>query len=121
MQDSFSLPALSGGHADLRLRSPSWSGVLGGLGGKVKSWFYVRQPGLGSCRAPKDKGVSLQDCLRRYCAPEYLTGKAPAALSYFQSCLLNLEDQYYCERCKRKIDCEKRMVFKATRSISDIL
>ncbi|CAJ1451868.1 unnamed protein product [Effrenium voratum] len=64
------------------LRSSSWSGVLGGLG-KVKSWFY-------------DKGVSLSDCLRRYCAPEYLTGK----------------DQYFCERCKRKNDCEKRIVFK---------
>eukprot|EP00440_Ansanella_granifera_P034371 gb/GFBE01037289.1/.p1 GENE.gb/GFBE01037289.1/~~gb/GFBE01037289.1/.p1 ORF type:complete len:956 (+),score=124.88 gb/GFBE01037289.1/:1-2868(+) len=66
------------------LRSTSsWSGVLGGLGGKVKSWFY-------------DKGVDVSDCLRRHCAPEYLTGK----------------DQYECERCKRKNDCEKRIAFK---------
>ncbi|CAE7349073.1 usp33 [Symbiodinium natans] len=65
------------------LRSSSWSGVLNSVGGKVKSWFY-------------DKGVHLTDCLRRYCAPEYLGGK----------------DQYFCERCKRKNDCEKRMVFK---------
>ncbi|CAE8632895.1 unnamed protein product, partial [Polarella glacialis] len=43
-----------------------------------------------------DKGVDVSDCLRRYCAPEYLTGK----------------DQYYCERCKRKNDCEKKMAFK---------
>lgn len=80
-----SLPAGSPGHLQPQsagLRSSSWSGVLGGLG-KVKSWFY-------------DKGVSLNDCLRRYCAPEYLSGK----------------DQYYCERCKKKNDCEKRMVFK---------
>jgi len=53
------------------------------LGGKVKSLFF-------------DKGVSLNDCLRRYCAPEYLTGK----------------EQYHCERCKRKNDCEKRILFK---------
>eukprot|EP00930_Biecheleria_cincta_P101498 TRINITY_DN9314_c0_g1_i1.p1 TRINITY_DN9314_c0_g1~~TRINITY_DN9314_c0_g1_i1.p1 ORF type:complete len:920 (-),score=147.92 TRINITY_DN9314_c0_g1_i1:275-2944(-) len=63
--------------------SASWSGVFGGLGGKVKSWFY-------------DKGADVSDCLRRYCSPEYLVGR----------------DQYYCERCKRKNDCEKRMVFK---------
>eukprot|EP00931_Biecheleriopsis_adriatica_P016955 TRINITY_DN12332_c0_g1_i1.p1 TRINITY_DN12332_c0_g1~~TRINITY_DN12332_c0_g1_i1.p1 ORF type:complete len:474 (-),score=83.52 TRINITY_DN12332_c0_g1_i1:140-1438(-) len=70
------------GSGGLRAAS-SWSGVLGGLGGKVKSWFY-------------DKGVDVSDCLRRYCAPEYLTGK----------------DQFFCERCKRKHDCEKRLVFK---------
>lgn len=81
-----SLPATSPAHlpsGSVGVRSSSWSGVLGGLGSKVKSWFY-------------DKGVSLTDCLKRYCAPEYLTGK----------------EQYYCERCKRKIDCEKRILFK---------
>lgn len=86
------------------LRSSSWSGVLGGLGGKVKSLFFVRGPQMQCCwvgwstgglqgfseggwvgpavelslfDGAQDKGVSLNDCLRRYCAPEYLTGKVP--------------------------------------------
>lgn len=61
----------------------SWSSVLGGLGGKVKGWFV-------------DKGVEVQDCIRKYCAPELLAGK----------------DKVFCERCKRKNDCEKRIGFK---------
>mmetsp|Transcript_76576 Transcript_76576/g.212705 ORF Transcript_76576/g.212705 Transcript_76576/m.212705 type:complete len:935 (+) Transcript_76576:86-2890(+) len=63
--------------------SPTWTGVLSGLPGKVKSWFY-------------DKGVEVTDCLRKHCAPEYLTGK----------------DKYFCEHCKRKNDCEKKIAFK---------
>lgn len=49
----------------------------------MKSWFY-------------DKGVEVTDCLRKFCAVEYLTGK----------------DKYFCEHCKRKTDGEKRMLFK---------
>mmetsp|Transcript_93927 Transcript_93927/g.242689 ORF Transcript_93927/g.242689 Transcript_93927/m.242689 type:complete len:1098 (-) Transcript_93927:450-3743(-) len=66
-----------------QMRGPTWTGMLSGFPGKVKSWFY-------------DKGVEITDCLRKYCAPEYLTGK----------------DKYFCEHCKRKNDCEKRIVFK---------
>jgi hypothetical protein len=62
---------------------PSWTGVFGGLPGKVKSWFY-------------DKGVEVSDCLRKHCAPELLSGK----------------DRYFCEHCKRKCDCEKKIAFK---------
>lgn len=58
----------------------SW---LSSLTGKVKSMVY-------------DKGVEIQDCLRKYCAPEQLSGR----------------DQYFCESCKRKNDCEKRIRFK---------
>lgn len=58
-------------------------GMFGGLPGKVKGWFL-------------DKGVDITDCLRKYCAPEYLTGK----------------DKVFCERCKRKNDAEKRIFFK---------
>merc|ERR1740123_956541 len=57
--------------------------MISGLPGKVKGWFY-------------DKGVEITECLRKYSAPEYLTGK----------------DKYYCEHCKQKNDCEKRIVFK---------
>eukprot|EP00929_Paragymnodinium_shiwhaense_P033614 TRINITY_DN18429_c0_g1_i1.p1 TRINITY_DN18429_c0_g1~~TRINITY_DN18429_c0_g1_i1.p1 ORF type:complete len:924 (+),score=193.05 TRINITY_DN18429_c0_g1_i1:152-2923(+) len=62
---------------------PSWTGVFSGFSGKVKSLFF-------------DKGVELQDCLRKHCAPELLSGK----------------DKYFCEHCKRKNDCEKRMFFQ---------
>jgi len=64
-------------------RGSSWTGMISGLPGKVKGWFY-------------DKGVEITECLRKYSAPEYLTGK----------------DKYYCEHCKQKNDCEKRIVFK---------
>merc|ERR550537_1903632 len=56
--------------------------MFSGFPTKVKGWFY-------------DKGVDVTDCLRKYCAPEVLTGK----------------DKYFCEHCKRKNDCEKRILF----------
>lgn len=62
---------------------PAAAGLFGGFPGKVKGWFY-------------DKGVEVTDCLHKYCAPEYLTGK----------------DKVLCERCKRKNDCTKRIAFK---------
>lgn len=74
VSSSMSVASLSG------LKSLGW---LGNFPGKVKSWFV-------------DKGVDVTDCLRKYCATEYLTGK----------------DQYYCEHCKRKNDCEKRIAFR---------
>mmetsp|Transcript_2570 Transcript_2570/g.5654 ORF Transcript_2570/g.5654 Transcript_2570/m.5654 type:complete len:896 (+) Transcript_2570:110-2797(+) len=73
-------PAGSSPHSSSK--GTSWS-VFSGIPGKVKSWIY-------------DKGVDITDCLQKYCAPEYLSGK----------------DKYYCEHCKRKNDCEKRIVFK---------
>lgn len=115
-------------------------------GGIFISCFQMLSSGkAGNC--PKDKGVSLTDCLKRYCAPEYLTGKDRRhgwdgqgmshhrMLSYFwllhDGCLaaesstsgwgllgrmpaisMSQQEQYYCERCKRKIDCEKRILFK---------
>mmetsp|Transcript_21289 Transcript_21289/g.68944 ORF Transcript_21289/g.68944 Transcript_21289/m.68944 type:complete len:957 (-) Transcript_21289:68-2938(-) len=63
-------------------RGPSWTGILGNVTGKVKSLFY-------------DKGVEVTDCLRKFCAPEYLIGK----------------DKYECEHCKRKTDGERRLAF----------
>jgi ubiquitin carboxyl-terminal hydrolase 20/33 len=65
------------------MRGGTWTGMLGGIPGKVKGWFY-------------DKGVEVTDCVRKYCAPEHLGGK----------------DKYFCEHCKRKNDCEKRLAFK---------
>jgi len=44
----------------------------------VKNWFV-------------DKGVAVTDCLYKFCEPEILTGR----------------DQYLCEKCKIKNDCEK--------------
>lgn len=64
-------------------KGPQWMGMLGNVTGKVKGWFY-------------DKGVELTDCLRKFCAPEYLVGK----------------DKYECEHCKRKTDGERRFAFK---------
>lgn len=58
-------------------------GLFGGLPGKVKGWFV-------------DKGVDITDCLRKYSAPEFLTAR----------------DKVFCEKCKRKNDAEKRIVFK---------
>lgn len=72
------------GSEELSARSGGNSSWTGMLGlGKVKSWFY-------------DKGVDVTDCFRKYCATEYLTGK----------------DKYFCEHCKRKNDCEKRIAFR---------
>lgn len=65
------------------MRGGTWTGMLGGIPGKVKGWFY-------------DNGVEVTDCVRKYCAPEHLGGK----------------DKYFCEHCKRKNDCEKRLAFK---------
>jgi len=64
-------------------KGPQWMGVLGNVTGKVKSWFY-------------DKGVEITDCLRKFCAPEYLVGK----------------DKYECEHCKRKTDGERKFAFR---------
>lgn len=64
-------------------------GISGAPAIEVKSWFYARclvslagqrethARSLRSLdgRRLEDKGVSLNDCLRRYCAPEYLSGK----------------------------------------------
>eukprot|EP00397_Hematodinium_sp_SG-2012_P009501 GEMP01009588.1.p1 GENE.GEMP01009588.1~~GEMP01009588.1.p1 ORF type:complete len:856 (+),score=172.38 GEMP01009588.1:69-2636(+) len=38
-----------------------------------------------------DRGVHISDCLHKFCETEILTGR----------------DQYLCEKCKRKNDCEK--------------
>lgn len=65
------------------LKGPTLAGMLGGIPGRMKGWFY-------------DKGVDITDCLRKYCAPEYLTGK----------------DKYFCEHCKRKTEAEKRIALK---------
>lgn len=64
-------------------KGASWTGMFGNVTGKVKSWFY-------------DKGVEITDCIRKFCAPEYLVGK----------------DKYDCEHCKRKTDGERRFAFK---------
>lgn len=66
-----------------KLNSTSWSGMLSGSLGKVKSWLY-------------DPGIDVVECLRKYCAPEHLTGR----------------DKYHCERCMRKVDGDKRIMFK---------
>jgi len=70
-------------HAAAGRGGGSWNSMFGGFPGKVKGWFL-------------DKGVEVTDCIRKYCAPEFLGGK----------------DKVFCERCKRKNDCEKRIAFK---------
>lgn len=71
------------GGASGSARGPTFTGILGNVTGKMKSWFY-------------DKGVEITDCLRKFCAPEYLVGK----------------DKYDCEHCKRKTDGERRFAFR---------
>mmetsp|Transcript_17196 Transcript_17196/g.49750 ORF Transcript_17196/g.49750 Transcript_17196/m.49750 type:complete len:942 (-) Transcript_17196:70-2895(-) len=71
------------GGASGSAKGPTFTGMLGNVTGKVKSWFY-------------DKGVEITDCLRKFCAPEYLVGK----------------DKYDCDHCKRKTDGERRFAFK---------
>mmetsp|Transcript_34467 Transcript_34467/g.73426 ORF Transcript_34467/g.73426 Transcript_34467/m.73426 type:complete len:880 (-) Transcript_34467:214-2853(-) len=64
-------------------RNLGFTNMLSSVAGKVKGLIY-------------DKGVDITDCLRKFCAPEYLVGK----------------EKYECEHCKRKTDGERRLVFK---------